>query len=186
MVCAVLGLCFAASLPRRALPVLIQVPVAVPRTQPAVNRQQQPAPANRQPQVVRTIPVKIEGRCRGGRGLSFDGGFSGEEANQPYVHPSQQTQVPEPKKYTGSSIPSRSFKILQAMTAPDGGKGCSLTCFNRGTSFKLASVNTTHFVHGQLTTHVPSSFTFYGNKASIKPTVLPTEFFDFFGGRCLV
>lgn len=38
---------------------------------------------------------------------------------QKYVHPSEQV-VPEPKKYTGSAIPSRSFKILQAMTAaPD-------------------------------------------------------------------
>ncbi|XP_054083658.1 protein piccolo isoform X3 [Zeugodacus cucurbitae] len=37
---------------------------------------------------------------------------------QPYVHPSEQ-QVPEPKKYTGSAIPSRSFKILQAMTTPE-------------------------------------------------------------------
>ncbi|KAL1497879.1 hypothetical protein ABEB36_008765 [Hypothenemus hampei] len=36
---------------------------------------------------------------------------------QPYVHPSEQV-VPEPKKYMGSNIPSRSFKILQAMTAP--------------------------------------------------------------------
>lgn len=35
---------------------------------------------------------------------------------QQYVHPSEQ-QVPEPKKYTGSAIPSRSFKMLQAMTA---------------------------------------------------------------------
>ncbi|CAG9767438.1 unnamed protein product [Ceutorhynchus assimilis] len=35
----------------------------------------------------------------------------------PYVHPSEQV-VPEPKKYMGSNIPSRSFKILQAMTAP--------------------------------------------------------------------
>ncbi|XP_069963289.1 uncharacterized protein [Bactrocera oleae] len=37
---------------------------------------------------------------------------------QPYIHPSEQ-QVPEPKKYTGSAIPSRSFKILQAMTTPE-------------------------------------------------------------------
>ncbi|XP_060523384.1 uncharacterized protein LOC132700207 isoform X2 [Cylas formicarius] len=37
---------------------------------------------------------------------------------QRYVHPSEQV-VPEPKKYMGSNIPSRSFKILQAMTAPD-------------------------------------------------------------------
>ncbi|XP_049817515.1 protein piccolo isoform X2 [Aethina tumida] len=58
-------------------------------------------PVNRGPQV-RTIPVQIEGN-----------------GQQQYVHPSQQT-VPEPKKYTGSSIPSRSFKILQAMTSPDG------------------------------------------------------------------
>uniref|UniRef100_A0A1B0BJ64 Uncharacterized protein n=1 Tax=Glossina palpalis gambiensis TaxID=67801 RepID=A0A1B0BJ64_9MUSC len=37
---------------------------------------------------------------------------------QQHIPPSEQ-QVPEPKKYTGSAIPSRSFKILQAMTAPE-------------------------------------------------------------------
>lgn len=37
---------------------------------------------------------------------------------QQYVPPSEQ-QAPEPKKYTGSAIPSRSFKILQAMTTPE-------------------------------------------------------------------
>lgn len=51
--------------------------------------------------------------------------FAGNGESQPYVHPSQQT-VPEPRKYTGSSIPSRSFKILQAMTAPDS---CGKTIF---------------------------------------------------------
>ncbi|XP_057654005.1 uncharacterized protein LOC130892559 [Diorhabda carinulata] len=51
---------------------------------------------------VRNIPIQIEG----------DG------PPRPYVHPSEQV-VPEPKKYTGSSIPSRSFRILQAMTAPN-------------------------------------------------------------------
>ncbi|XP_074040738.1 uncharacterized protein isoform X2 [Leptinotarsa decemlineata] len=56
---------------------------------------------NKGPQV-RTIPIQIEGDYK----------------PQEYVHPSEQT-VPEPKKYTGSSIPSRSFKILQAMTAPE-------------------------------------------------------------------
>ncbi|XP_075150397.1 uncharacterized protein LOC142224503 [Haematobia irritans] len=39
-------------------------------------------------------------------------------SNNDYVPPSEQ-QVPEPKKYTGSAIPSRSFKILQAMTQPE-------------------------------------------------------------------
>ncbi|KAJ8973363.1 hypothetical protein NQ317_018839 [Molorchus minor] len=67
---------------------------------PTVPRGPQPQ-ANKSPQV-RMIPVQIEG----------------DDSPQPYVHPSQQV-VPEPKKYTGSSIPSRSFKILQAMTAPD-------------------------------------------------------------------
>lgn len=42
---------------------------------------------------------------------------------QPYIHPSEQ-QVPEPKKYTGSAIPSRSFKILQAMTTPENAGKC--------------------------------------------------------------
>lgn len=41
--------------------------------------------------------------------------FEEMQANLP---PSEQ-QVPEPKKYMGSAIPSRSFRILQAMTAPE-------------------------------------------------------------------
>ncbi|XP_044253556.1 titin isoform X2 [Tribolium madens] len=60
-----------------------------------------PPTGNRSPQV-RTIPIQIER----------------DDQPKNYVHPSEQT-VPEPKKYTGSAIPSRSFKILQAMTAPD-------------------------------------------------------------------
>ncbi|XP_055853519.1 trichohyalin isoform X2 [Episyrphus balteatus] len=44
--------------------------------------------------------------------------YSPDEHSQQYVHPSEQ-QVPEPKIYTGSAIPSRSFKILQAMTTPE-------------------------------------------------------------------
>ncbi|RZF48346.1 hypothetical protein LSTR_LSTR015889 [Laodelphax striatellus] len=35
---------------------------------------------------------------------------------QPYIPPSEQ-QVQEPRKYQGGAIPSRSFRILQAMTA---------------------------------------------------------------------
>ncbi|KAF5270529.1 hypothetical protein FQR65_LT05427 [Abscondita terminalis] len=53
---------------------------------------------------VRTIPIHVE--------------VLGNGSTRTYVPPSEQT-VQEPKKYTGSSIPSRSFKILQAMTAPD-------------------------------------------------------------------
>ncbi|XP_023712582.1 uncharacterized protein LOC111867196 isoform X4 [Cryptotermes secundus] len=37
---------------------------------------------------------------------------------QVYIPPSEQ-QVPEPRKYTGGAIPSRSFRMLQAMTAPE-------------------------------------------------------------------
>ncbi|XP_014208801.1 ras-associated and pleckstrin homology domains-containing protein 1 isoform X2 [Copidosoma floridanum] len=33
--------------------------------------------------------------------------------------PASEQQVPEPKKYMGGAIPSRSFRILQAMTAPE-------------------------------------------------------------------
>lgn len=40
------------------------------------------------------------------------------EEMQANLPPSEQ-QVPEPKKYMGSAIPSRSFRILQAMTAPE-------------------------------------------------------------------
>ncbi|XP_045477274.1 uncharacterized protein LOC123682594 isoform X2 [Harmonia axyridis] len=54
---------------------------------------------------VRTIPIQIEG--------------NGGPKTPNYVPPSQQVPAEEPKKYTGSSIPSRSFRMLQAMTAPD-------------------------------------------------------------------
>lgn len=40
------------------------------------------------------------------------------EETQTNLPPSEQ-QAPEPKKYMGSAIPSRSFRILQAMTAPE-------------------------------------------------------------------
>lgn len=40
------------------------------------------------------------------------------EETQANLPPSEQ-QVQEPKKYMGSAIPSRSFKILQAMTASE-------------------------------------------------------------------
>ncbi|XP_058818912.1 uncharacterized protein LOC131681863 [Topomyia yanbarensis] len=43
---------------------------------------------------------------------------SEDETAQQYIPPSEQ-KVEEPKKYTGSAIPSRSFKILQAMTQSD-------------------------------------------------------------------
>ncbi|XP_058447322.1 mucin-2-like [Malaya genurostris] len=48
------------------------------------------------------------------------GNFSESEDDtvQQYIPPSEQ-KVEEPKKYTGSAIPSRSFKILQAMTQSD-------------------------------------------------------------------
>lgn len=45
----------------------------------------------------------------------------GEGTGKPYVPPSEQT-VQEPKKYTGGKIPSRSFKVLQAMTGEACGK----------------------------------------------------------------
>lgn len=45
------------------------------------------------------------------------------EETQANLPPSEQ-QVPEPKKYMGSAIPSRSFRILQAMTAPESVGEC--------------------------------------------------------------
>jgi len=48
--------------------------------------------------------------------LSY-GNFCTEET-QANLPPSEQ-QVQEPKKYTGSAIPSRSFRILQAVTATE-------------------------------------------------------------------
>nr|XP_036668702.1 protein piccolo isoform X1 [Drosophila suzukii] len=58
-----------------------------------------------------------------GNGVSPQNRFTQQRYGKPqqqqqYVPPSEQ-QAPEPKKYTGSAIPSRSFKILQAMTTPE-------------------------------------------------------------------
>lgn len=48
--------------------------------------------------------------------MVYDNSYTEEtQANLP---PSEQ-QVQEPKKYMGSAIPSRSFRILQAMTASE-------------------------------------------------------------------
>jgi hypothetical protein len=38
-----------------------------------------------------------------------------------YVPPSERPTSSEPQKYTGSSIPSRSFRMLQAMTGQNNG-----------------------------------------------------------------
>lgn len=47
-----------------------------------------------------------------------------------YVPPSERTVGMEPHKYTGSSIPSRSFKMLQAMTGQNNGKILDLIILN--------------------------------------------------------
>lgn len=39
-----------------------------------------------------------------------------------YIPPSERTVGMEPHKYTGSSIPSRSFRMLQSMTGQNNGK----------------------------------------------------------------
>lgn len=50
-------------------------------------------------------------------------------SSKPYVPPSEQ-QVFEPKKYTGANIPSRSFRLLQAMTQPENaGEYCKIKIF---------------------------------------------------------
>uniref|UniRef100_A0A182WA10 Uncharacterized protein n=1 Tax=Anopheles minimus TaxID=112268 RepID=A0A182WA10_9DIPT len=49
------------------------------------------------------------------RGNYNDSDGDTQQQSQQYVPPSEQ-KVEEPKKYTGGSIPSRSFKMLQAMT----------------------------------------------------------------------
>ncbi|KAK9888253.1 hypothetical protein WA026_000518 [Henosepilachna vigintioctopunctata] len=74
--------------------------------QDLLNRfKQVPSDVGRNQPHVRNIPIQIEG--------------NGAPSSQCYIPPSQQTPAEEPKKYTGSSIPSRSFKMLQAMTAHD-------------------------------------------------------------------
>ncbi|XP_050298968.1 uncharacterized protein LOC126737918 isoform X1 [Anthonomus grandis grandis] len=67
------------------------------------------------PEQVRRMKVQDNGQFRQG---------NGHPSQQQYVHPSEQV-VPEPKKYMGSNIPSRSFKILQAMTAPNDNNNCA-------------------------------------------------------------
>ncbi|XP_060653813.1 basic-leucine zipper transcription factor A isoform X9 [Drosophila nasuta] len=63
----------------------------------------------------------------GGNGVSTQNRFtpqrslydSSQQPQQQQFIPASEQQAPEPKKYTGSAIPSRSFKILQAMTTPE-------------------------------------------------------------------
>lgn len=43
----------------------------------------------------------------------------GQQPGGRHVPASEQQQVQEPRKYTGSAIPSRSFQMLQAMVSPD-------------------------------------------------------------------
>jgi len=50
--------------------------------------------------------------------LNFKSSADSPQHQQQYVPASEQL-APDPKKYTGSAIPSRSFKILQAMTTPE-------------------------------------------------------------------
>ena len=50
----------------------------------------------------------------------FDPCWPSGGASGPAV-PASQQEVPEPKKYTGGNIPSRSFRVLQQMTADDQG-----------------------------------------------------------------
>lgn len=53
------------------------------------------------------------------------------DAPQQYIPPSEQ-QVQEPRKYTGGAIPSRSFRMLQAMTASPHPAGQSPPSHLRG------------------------------------------------------
>uniref|UniRef100_A0A182PT05 Uncharacterized protein n=1 Tax=Anopheles epiroticus TaxID=199890 RepID=A0A182PT05_9DIPT len=53
------------------------------------------------------------------------------QQSQQYVPPSEQ-KVEEPKKYTGGSIPSRSFKMLQAMTDAPGNEGAGVVKLPHG------------------------------------------------------
>ncbi|SPP85748.1 Hypothetical predicted protein [Drosophila guanche] len=73
---------------------------------------------------MRRLQLAQDQQQQSGNGVSAQNRFTPQRNDTPqqqpqqYVPPSEQ-QVPEPKKYTGSAIPSRSFKILQAMTTPE-------------------------------------------------------------------
>ncbi|XP_044734907.1 uncharacterized protein LOC123297346 isoform X2 [Chrysoperla carnea] len=69
-----------------------------------MNRFKNQAPRNSPGPVIRTIPIQRE-----------DNG----NAQQQYIPPSEQQAPADPRKYTGSAIPSRSFRMLQAMTSPN-------------------------------------------------------------------
>lgn len=62
---------------------------------------------------VKICPVKIEGFDR-----DFDCWFLAVAGGRVRAPPSEQSE-PEPRKYMGGNIPSRSFRMLQAMTALD-------------------------------------------------------------------
>ncbi|XP_049314891.1 uncharacterized protein LOC105232423 isoform X3 [Bactrocera dorsalis] len=100
-----------------------------------------------------------------------------QDMPQPYIHPSEQ-QVPEPKKYTGSAIPSRSFKILQAMTTPENAAELAATdrvelnetplkakenqsknILNKNCTENVNEYNegTSEITHTHSTTHAPST-----------------------------
>ncbi|XP_058122682.1 uncharacterized protein LOC131264396 [Anopheles coustani] len=69
----------------------------------------------------------------------FNRGNNNETDGEPpaqYVPPSEQ-KVEEPKKYTGGSIPSRSFRMLQAMTGSDAPVDPNSSDSEGGSSVKL-------------------------------------------------
>lgn len=55
----------------------------------------------------------------------------------------EQQATAEPKKYMGSSIPSRSFRMLQAMTGADDGKVAASLCKQMSLALSTSFVTST-------------------------------------------
>ncbi|XP_031783759.1 ras-associated and pleckstrin homology domains-containing protein 1 isoform X2 [Nasonia vitripennis] len=101
------------------------------QVQPVYNQQPEPGPVQSKSfkvlqKITDTDPDQIDGEQLRKLQLTEDDRFlmnkfkEQDEVPIPVQHiPASQQQVQEPKKYMGGAIPSRSFRILQAMTAPE-------------------------------------------------------------------
>ncbi|KAK8783550.1 hypothetical protein V5799_010085 [Amblyomma americanum] len=90
-------------------------------------QQQQQPQAGPKPRKTTQMTIQLGGPEPGGycgpQGQSGVGHVPEKVFPHPSVPASQQEAEPDPRKYTGGSIPSRSFRMLQAMTGENTGDG---------------------------------------------------------------
>ncbi|KAH7964566.1 hypothetical protein HPB51_027195 [Rhipicephalus microplus] len=99
-------------------------------------RQQQQQQGGSKPRKTTQMTIQLGGPAEecGYSGPQGQGGFVPHPEKvfpNPNVPASQQEAEPDPRKYTGGSIPSRSFRMLQAMTGENTGENAlfSAHCF---------------------------------------------------------